>query len=294
MKEDSQHRESSLPPVIEHFGLEVPVPPQNKQNTQTAFKSSVAMPEQRISVATATTSVSPPGRVESAKLLAEEEGREAVIHGKRTPGPCEALLTFLSSWFSKKFMSGCAILFPLVVTVYITWWFLTFFDNFFSPLYQALFGFHVFGLGFMTSMMFIFFTGVFVSSYFGGILLSLGEWIIRKVPLVKHIYSASKQIGAAVNPDNGQAKAFKECVIIRHPRHGEYAFAFITGETTLQRPSDDMKLFSVYVPTNHVYVGDVFLLQDSDIIRTNISVREGLEIVVSIGMAIPSTLVQLN
>eukprot|EP00951_Prasinocladus_malaysianus_P008247 scaffold59587_cov43-Prasinocladus_malaysianus.AAC.1 len=76
--------------------------------------------------------------------------------------------------------------------------------------------------------------GVFVSSYFGGVLLSLGEWIIRKVPVVKHVYSASKQISAAVNPNQEQAKAFKECVIIKHPRHGEYAFAFITGTTTLQ------------------------------------------------------------
>ena len=76
--------------------------------------------------------------------------------------------------------------------------------------------------------------GVVVSSWFGGILLSVGEWIIRKVPMVKHVYSASKQIGAAVNPGDGQAKAFKECVVIKHPRHGEYAFAFITGETTLQ------------------------------------------------------------
>jgi len=211
---------------------------------------------------------------------------------KRVQTPREAFANVLSSWVSKKFMSGCAILFPMVVTVYITWWFLTFFDNFFSPIYQAVFGFHVFGLGFMTSMMFIFFTGVFVSSWFGGILLSIGEWTIRKVPLVKHIYSASKQIGAAVNPGDEQAKAFKECVVIKHPRHGEYAFAFITGETTLQLLHNDLKLVSVYVPTNHVYVGDVFLIQEEDIIRTNISVREGLECVVSVGMAIPSTLIQ--
>ena len=39
---------------------------------------------------------------------------------------------------------------------------------------------------------------------------------------------------------------------------------------------EDMKLYSVYVPTNHVYIGDIFLIQECDIIRTNISVREGL------------------
>ena len=50
----------------------------------------------------------------------------------------------------------------------------------------------------------------------------------------QHIYSASKQVSAALNPENEAAKAFQECVLIKHPRHGEYAFGFITGRTTLQ------------------------------------------------------------
>ncbi len=73
-----------------------------------------------------------------------------------------------------------------------------------------------------------------MSSYLGGLLLSLGEWIIKKLPLVKHVYSAAKQVSAAVNPSNETAQSFRECVIIRHPRHGEFAFGFITGQTTLQ------------------------------------------------------------
>lgn len=52
------------------------------------------------------------------------------------------------------------MLFPVVVTVYATWWILEFFDNFFSPVYEYLLGFHVFGLGFVTSMLFIFATGM--------------------------------------------------------------------------------------------------------------------------------------
>ena len=133
-----------------------------------------------------------------------------------------------------------------------------------QPVYFALFGFHVFGLGFVTSMVrlsrlvcsckargfellrtrctssnmrvqiFIFMTGVFVSSWMGTAALSLGEWIIKKLPLVKHVYSAAKQVTAGLNPENENAKSFRECVLIRHPRHGEYAFGFITGETILQ------------------------------------------------------------
>lgn len=222
------------------------------------------------------------------------------------------------------------------MTAYLTWWFLEFFDNFFSPLYTYLFGFHVFGLGFLTSMLFIFATGVFTSSWMGATLFKLSDYIIRKVPLVKHIYSAAKQVSAAVSPDNEATHSFRcgslccgsgsgawmhargaampcmpasqgvvpcmpaeegvwhvrdksstmcksqtsdsrrECVLIRHPRHGEYAFGFITGQTKMTTPEGELELFSVYVPTNHVYVGDIFLLAAPDIIRHNLSVREGI------------------
>ncbi len=56
------------------------------------------------------------------------------------------------------------------------------------------------GLGFVTSITFIFLVGVFMSSWVGESLLSLGEWFIRKMPLVIYIYSASKQISAAISP----------------------------------------------------------------------------------------------
>ena len=101
-------------------------------------------------------------------------------------------------------------------------------------------------------MLFIFATGVFTSSWIGSAFLGLGEYIIRKVPLVKHIYSAAKQVSAAVSPDSEAAtRSFRECVLIKHPRNGEFAFAFITGQTTLVTAEGDTELFVVYVPTNH-------------------------------------------
>lgn len=157
-----------------------------------------------------------------------------------------------------------------------------------QPVYEALFGFHVFGLGFVTSMAFIFCTGnchcscmrcnmlclylmhpkivpwllkyvpipagVFVSSWLGSLLLQVGEWIIKKLPLVKHIYSAAKQVSAAVNPANETTQSFRECVLIRHPRNGEFAFGFITGQTLLQVTSvcavgcNPLQCKALYVP----------------------------------------------
>ncbi|MBL2503868.1 DUF502 domain-containing protein, partial [Klebsiella pneumoniae] len=87
----------------------------------------------------------------------------------------------------------------------------------------------------------------------------------RPMPIAKHILSASKQISAAISPDQNTA-AFKEVAIIRHPRVGEYAFGFITSSLVLQRDNGDEELCSVYVPTNHLYIGDIFLVNASEII----------------------------
>ncbi|KAK6137071.1 hypothetical protein DH2020_029182 [Rehmannia glutinosa] len=252
----------------------------------------------------------------------------------------ETFYKVVRSWASKKFMTGCVILFPIAITFYITWWFIHFVDGFFSPIYAQL-GIDIFGLGFVTSITFIFLVGVFMSSWLGASVLSLGEWFIKRMPFVRHIYNASKQISAAISPDQN-TQAFKEVAIIRHPRIGEYAFGFITSSVALQcsvalcqnlvineeseTPNDcwawesysgEEELCCVYVPTNHLYIGDIFLVNAKDVIRPNLSVREGIddvqclsiqsnvmfqhfislmsaEIVVSGGMSMPQVLSTLD
>ncbi|KAK4280891.1 hypothetical protein QN277_012450 [Acacia crassicarpa] len=204
----------------------------------------------------------------------------------------ETFYKVVRSWASKKFMTGCVILFPIAITFYITWWFIHFVDGFFSPIYAQL-GIDIFGLGFVTSITFLFLVGVFMSSWLGASVLGLGEWFIKRMPLVRHIYSASKQISAAISPDQN-TQAFKEVAIIRHPRVGEYAFGFITSSVVLQNYSGEEELCCVYVPTNHLYIGDIFLVNTNDVFRPNLSVREGIEIVVSGGMSMPQILSTLD
>ncbi|KAL7208441.1 hypothetical protein ACSBR1_030231 [Camellia fascicularis] len=144
----------------------------------------------------------------------------------------KACYAVLQSWVSKKFMTGCVVLFPVAVTFLVTRWFIQFVDGFFSPIYVRL-GIDIFGLGFVTSLVVVFFIGIFASSWVGGTVFWVGEWFIKRMPLVKHIYSASKQISAAISPDQNTT-AFKEVAIIRHPRIGEYAFGFITSSVVLQ------------------------------------------------------------
>ncbi|KAL0462125.1 UNVERIFIED_CONTAM: protein LIKE COV 3 [Sesamum latifolium] len=132
-----------------------------------------------------------------------------------------------------------------------------------------------------------------MSSWVGTSLLALGEWFIIKMPLMSYIYAASKQISAAISPDQS-SKAFKEVAIIRHPQIGEYAFGFITSSIILRKSTGSEELCCVYVPTNHLYLGDILLINSKDILRPNLSVREGIEIVISGGMSIPKLLTTID
>ncbi|KAM0902575.1 hypothetical protein ACQ4PT_019241 [Festuca glaucescens] len=161
----------------------------------------------------------------------------------------EAFSRVIRSWTWKKFMTGCVILLPIAITFYTTWWFIRFVDGFFSPIYIHL-GINVFGLGFATSITFIFL------------------------------------ISTAISPDHS-SRAFKEAVIIRHPRIGEYALGFITSTVTLRSANGGQELTCVYVPTNHLYLGDIFLMSRADVIIPDLSVLEAIEIVLSGGMSVP-------
>ena len=190
-----------------------------------------------------------------------------------------------------------AVLFPIAVTAFVTAWFINFFEHLFSPLYRALLGVNVYGLGFVTSMAFIFVVGVLASSWVGAAALSVGEWIIRRLPLAKHVYSAAKQVSTALKPGDagGGAGSFRECVLVRHPRKDELMLGFVTGATTL-RDADGAttELLACYVPTNHLYVGDTVLVKRNDVLSTaELSVREGIESVVSCGMSLPKVLTHL-
>ncbi|KAK6118775.1 hypothetical protein DH2020_047466 [Rehmannia glutinosa] len=236
------------------------------------------------------------GKKESTAVLSNsprqnddvEDPVKSPPHSPNNSSTRKACYAVLQSWVSKKFMTGCVVLFPVAVTFFITWWFIQFVDGFFSPIYERL-GIDIFGLGFITSIIFIFFVGIFASSWLGSTVFLIGEWFIKRMPFVKHIYSASKQISSAISPDQNTT-AFKEVAIIRHPRIGEYAIGFITSSVVLQRDDGDEELCSVYVPTNHLYIGDVFLVNSKEIIRPNLSIREGIEIIVSVGMSMPQVI----
>ena len=152
---------------------------------------------------------------------------------------------------------------------------------------RAFLGRHVPGLGFLTAVLIIFLIGVFATNVVGRRILQWGERLIRYIPLVRRVYPTVKDFVEAFSPN--RRSGFREFVLVEHPRPGIYAYAFLTGDVLVEGAKPDA-LLSVYVPTNHLYLGDVLLVPRDTVMATGLSVEDGIRIILSAGTAAPPRL----
>jgi uncharacterized membrane protein len=190
----------------------------------------------------------------------------------------------------KRFLAGIFVLIPLIITIFILWWFFIFIDGLLAPLYFKVLGYNVPGLGFISAILLIFVVGIISTNVFGRKLIKYTENIILKIPVFKGLYTAIKQIVDAFSPES-QSSSFKQFVIVEYPRPGVFAFGFLTGECVLKKDKKQDKQESclrvVYIPTNLIYFGDIVLFKDEEVYSTNIPIDEGLKIILSGGIATP-------
>lgn len=188
------------------------------------------------------------------------------------------------SWFKVRFLTGFFVTIPIVITAYVLWFFFIRIDEIFSPFYEGLFGRPIYGLGFLTALVLIFLIGAIATNVVGRRVLQWVERILLALPLFKRVYPAVKQLVDSFSPQ--KRSAFKEFVLVEHPRKGEYAFAFLTGSVTVEgEPMQE--LVAAFVPTNNLYLGDIILIRRDDVIPTGLSIEEGIRIILSAGTATP-------
>ena len=107
------------------------------------------------------------------------------------------------------------------------------------------------------------------------------------MPVFRTIYAPVKQLIVAFSPDN--ESGFKRVVMIEDPRRG-YVLGFLTREFTVDRGQGPEALLAVYVPTNHLYLGDIVLVERGRATFPNITVEDGIRIFLTGGMALPPRL----
>jgi uncharacterized membrane protein len=191
-------------------------------------------------------------------------------------------------WLRRSFIAGFFVTVPLVVTVATFIWLFGVVEGLTTPLYERALGRRVPGLGILTTAAAIVAAGAFATNVIGKRVLQATESYLLRVPVFKTVYATVKQLVAAFSPEN--ELGFKRVVLVE--RDGAYALGFLTREFTADRGNGPEALVAVYVPTNHVYLGDVVICERARAVFPDITVEEGVRIVLTGGMATPSRIGQ--
>lgn len=192
--------------------------------------------------------------------------------------------------FKRKFLAGLIVTVPAAITLFVIFSLFRFIDGILGPLFDVFTGRHIAGLGFVGAVAIIFLIGVVSTNVFGKRLLGFVEKIFLNMPVVKSIYTAIKQLVDAFSPEN--TCSFKRFVIAEYPRPGAYAFGFLTKECVVHSHEKSTDLKAVYIPTNNLYLGEIVLLDEQSLTYTDIPIEDGIRIILSGGIAAPSTILQ--
>lgn len=186
-------------------------------------------------------------------------------------------------WLRRSFIAGFFVTVPLFITVTAFIWLFGIVDGLTEPLFHRVLGRSVPGLGFVTTALGVVLVGALATNVIGRRLLQRGENYLLRVPVFRTIYAPVKQLVVAFSPDN--ETGFKKVVLVED--NERYALGFLTKEFTLDRGKGPEALYAVYIPTNHLYLGDILVCERHRISFPDISVEEGIRIFLTGGMAIP-------
>lgn len=188
------------------------------------------------------------------------------------------------SWLRRSFIAGFFVTVPLIVSVAALVWIFQVIDGFATPLALRVFGQSVPGLGVAITASLVLMAGAIATNVIGKRVLQRTESYLLRVPVFRTVYAPVKQLMVAFSPDN--EAGFKRVVAIEDARRG-LVLGFLTREFTLDRGQGLEAMVAVYVPTNHLYLGDVRVVPREQALYPDISVEEGIRIFLTGGMALP-------
>jgi uncharacterized membrane protein len=187
------------------------------------------------------------------------------------------------------FFAGIFVIVPIGLSIFIIVWLLSILDQFVAPVFEKIIHLHVPGMGLITLILVILGAGAIATNVLGQKIILLIEKIFGKLPAFGSIYKTTKALMQAFSP-NSQA-SFKKVVLVEHPKKGTYQIGFITKETFITTGKErSEKMIAVYVPTNHLYLGDIFIFNKTEVKETNLSIQQGIQIILSAGSALPKDL----
>ncbi len=190
-------------------------------------------------------------------------------------------------WLRRRFVTGFFVIVPLIISVAALVWVFGIVDGITSPFFARVLGRQVPGLGMVVTGVLVLLVGVLATNVFGRRLLQRLERLLLQVPVFRTIYAPVRQLVAAFSPDN--ETGFKQVVIVECPGRG-LVLGFLTREFTVSGPEDGPPrlMAAVYVPTNHLYLGDVAIFPREALRFPDLAVQDAIGIFLTGGTSLPA------
>lgn len=198
-------------------------------------------------------------------------------------------------------IAGLFILAPVYLTIYVLVLLFRFMDGIFAPLIDRTLAtflgersIHIPGLGIVLTLTVVLFLGWLSRQVVGRRILDAIENLIRRIPIAKSVYGATKGVLDAVSRD--QADAFKRVVLVEFPRKGLYAIGFVTGTASRWSEGDprlNEEMIPVFIPkTPNPTGGFLLLVPPREILDCTLTVEEGIRMIVSGGILQPQAVLR--
>ena len=191
------------------------------------------------------------------------------------------------------FLTGIIVTAPVGLTFYVAILFIGFIDGKVRNIipekyhYDNLLPIEIPGIGLLFVFILLTFIGFLTAGLIGRFIIKLGERIISRLPIIRSVYGALKQIFESVLASS--SKSFREVVLIEYPRKGVWAIGFITGDTKgeVQNATKE-NMVNVFLPTTpNPTSGFLLFVPRKDVIILDMNVEEGIKMVISGGIVTP-------
>jgi uncharacterized membrane protein len=195
----------------------------------------------------------------------------------------------LGGWLRRRFVTGLFVAVPLLVSVSALAWIFGIIDGFTAPVSERILGRRIPGLGILIMVALVLGIGVIATNVIGRRVVARADSWLTMIPVFRTIYTPVKQLIAAFSPDNEYG--FKQVVMVEDERRG-MVMGFLTKEFRIERGDKAETMMAVYVPTNHLYLGDIVVYPRDRAYFPDLSVEEGIRIFLTGGMSLPSEIRQ--
>ena len=201
------------------------------------------------------------------------------------------------------FVTGLVVVGPVSITLYIAWNFITLVDAWVKPYVPRIYNpdyylpFSIPGVGLVFAVILLTIIGALAANLLGRSLISAGELMLGRTPIVRNVYRGLKQIFESVVTASSPSQSFQKVALMEFPSKGIWSIVFVTGDAasdiTKEIPGQD--LISVFMPTGMLPPsGFVCFVPRKGVVPIRMSVEDAAKIIISAGMVNPETQAKLK